>query len=166
MSSVLPWFFVSDDGVEDSEEFSGDRNESCFLRFAGGDEAAIEGFQDGVEPRSDHRRHEQRGAHARSASCDEALPPPLSGLAGEGTKTSQRRNLLARQTPNLGQFRNEGARRCWADAGYGGQKLLVRPPQRGSPDGRINIAIEVRELFLQGLQQPFDAWLCSLLPRF
>src|SRR5271166_5531781 len=143
MSSGLPWLLISEDGVEDGEELSGGCNESGLLRLAGRGKTGIKGFQDGIEPCCDHRRHEQGGAHARSASLDKAPSPPLSGLAGEGAKTGQRRNLLARQGPKLGELRNEGARGGWANARNGGEKLFVRPPQRRGPDGRIDIAIEV-----------------------
>src|SRR5271166_6156379 len=67
MSSGLPWLLISDDGVEDGEELSGDCNESGLLRLAGRGKTGIKGFQDGIEPCCDHRRHEQGGAHARSA---------------------------------------------------------------------------------------------------
>jgi len=49
--------------------------------------------------------------------------------------------ILARQGPKLGELRNEGARGGWANAGNGGEKLFVRLPQRGSPDGRIDTGL-------------------------
>src|SRR5262249_14721663 len=48
LSSVLPWRFVPDHGVEDDEQFAGDRNESDHLWLSGREKALIEGPQDGV----------------------------------------------------------------------------------------------------------------------
>ncbi len=142
LSSGLPWFLVSDDSVKDGEEFPCNGDEGGFLWLPGGGEAVIEALQDGVEPCRDHRGHEQSGAHARPASRDEGFAAPLPGLPSEGTKADQRGDLLAVQVSKLGQFSDESVRGGWADAGNGGEKLLVRPPQWGLLDGRIDIAVE------------------------
>ncbi len=44
-SSGLPWFLVSEDGVEDGEQLSGDGDDRDYFRFAGRHEARKEGFQ-------------------------------------------------------------------------------------------------------------------------
>src|SRR3954464_11968626 len=48
VSSGLPWFLVSQDGVEDGEELAGDGDEGDHLGLAGGAEAIAEGLEDGV----------------------------------------------------------------------------------------------------------------------
>ncbi len=58
LSSGLPWLLISEDGVEDGEELSCDCNESGLLRLTGRGKTGIKGFQDGIEPCCDHRRHE------------------------------------------------------------------------------------------------------------
>ena len=65
LSSVLPWFLVSDYGVEDGEAFACDGDEGDHFRLSGGDEAVEEGFQYGIVPGSGHGADEQDAAHAR-----------------------------------------------------------------------------------------------------
>src|SRR4051794_41645657 len=86
MSSGLPWFLVSQDGVEDGEELAGDGDEGDHLGLAGGDEALAEGLEDGVVTAGDEGCQEQGAAHTLAAAADHALALPLAGLAGGGGK--------------------------------------------------------------------------------
>src|SRR4051812_49460614 len=86
MSSGLPWFLVSQDGVEDGEELAGDGDEGDHLGLAGGAEAIAEGLEDGVVTAGDEGCEEQGAAHALAAAADHALALPLAGLAGVGGK--------------------------------------------------------------------------------
>src|SRR4051794_41987230 len=84
MSSGLPWFLVSQDGVEDGEELAGDGDEGDHLGLAGGAEVIAEGLEDGVVTAGDEGCEEQGAAHALAAAADHALALPLAGLAGVG----------------------------------------------------------------------------------
>src|SRR4051794_41412120 len=84
MSSGLPWFLVSQDGVEDGEELAGDGDEGDHLGLAGGAEVIAEGLEDGVVTAGDEGCEEQGAAHALAAAADHALALPLAGLAGGG----------------------------------------------------------------------------------
>src|SRR4051794_41796718 len=86
MSSGLPWFLVSQDGVEDGEELAGDGDEGDHLGLAGGAEVIAEGLEDGVVTAGDEGCEEQGAAHALAAAADHALALPLAGLAGGGGK--------------------------------------------------------------------------------
>jgi hypothetical protein len=63
MSSVLPWFFVPEDGVEDGEEFSSDGDESELFRLSGVEEAKIESAQNGIASGGGDGGHIERAAH-------------------------------------------------------------------------------------------------------
>src|SRR4051812_49710194 len=88
MSSGLPWFLVSQDGVEDGEELAGDGDEGDHLGLAGGAEAIAEGLEDGVVTAGHEGCQEQGAADALAAAADHALALPLAGLAGGGGKAS------------------------------------------------------------------------------
>ena len=74
MSSGLPWFLVSQDGVEDGEELAGDGDEGDHLGLAGGAEVIAEGLEDGVVTAGDEGCEEQGAAHALAAAADMLLP--------------------------------------------------------------------------------------------
>src|SRR5690348_11834764 len=79
-SSGLPWLTVSEDGVEDGQEFVGDRDGGDHLRFSGGQEPLVEGLENGVVPFGDLSAEEQDCAHGGSTTTDVCLPLPPSGL--------------------------------------------------------------------------------------
>src|SRR5205085_7775612 len=76
VSSGLPWFLVSQDGVEDGEELAGDGDEGDHLGLSGGAEAFAEGFEDGVVAGGDEGCQEQGGAHALATAANHALAFP------------------------------------------------------------------------------------------
>src|SRR3954467_13210403 len=93
VSSGLPWFLVSQDGVEDGEELAGDGDEGDHVGLSGGAEAFAEGFEDGVVTGRDEGGQEQGGAHALASTGDHALAFPVAGLAGVGGKAGEARDL-------------------------------------------------------------------------
>src|SRR3954452_4632757 len=84
VSSGLPWFLVSQDGVEDGEELAGDGDEGDHVGLSGGAEAFAGGLEDGVVTGRDEGGQEQGGAHALASAGDHALAFPVAGLAGGG----------------------------------------------------------------------------------
>src|SRR3954453_7452456 len=83
MSSGLPWFLVSQDGVEDGEELAGDGDEGDHLGLAGGAEAIAEGLEDGV---CDGWRRGLRGTGRSARSCGRrrSCSCPSTGRTGGG----------------------------------------------------------------------------------
>src|ERR1700743_3187922 len=88
-SSVLPWAIVSEDGVEDGEQFSGDCDQGHHFRLTGVEETLVEGLQDWVVPRGDESAQVGRGTDRGTATCNHAFTAPASGLAGVRGKPGQ-----------------------------------------------------------------------------
>src|SRR3954464_1442430 len=128
VSSGLPWFLVSQDGVEDGEELAGDGDEGDHVGLAGGAEAFAEGFEDGVVTGRDESGEEQGGAHALASAGDHALAFPVAGLAGVGGQAGEACDLLIVEGSELGQLGDEGSGRDRADAGHGGEEVLLLAP--------------------------------------
>src|ERR1700734_4487553 len=83
-SSVFwaPWLFVSQDGVEDGEEFAGRGDDDEHFGFACVNEALAKGLEDGVVTAGDEACEKEGGAHGLAASGDHGFAFPLAGLAG------------------------------------------------------------------------------------
>src|SRR4051794_41479448 len=134
MSSGLPWFLVSQDGVEDGEELAGDGDEGDHLGLAGGAEVIAEGLEDGVVTAGDEGCEEQGAAHALAAAADHALALPLAGLAGVGGKACEGGGLLLFGGGGLGQLGDEGSGGDRAGArGGGGEGLPFAPGGGAAP---------------------------------
>src|SRR6202167_1320910 len=82
-SSVFwaPWLFVSQDGVEDGEEFAGCRDGDKHFGLAGVDEALAKGLEDGVVTAGGEACEKEGGAHGLAAAGDHGFALPLAGLA-------------------------------------------------------------------------------------
>src|SRR5215207_11678353 len=70
LSSVLPWFLISDHGVEDGEDFAGDGDESDLLWFPAAAQVLIEQFECRIESAGGERGQEEGLSTA-------ARPPPI-----------------------------------------------------------------------------------------
>src|ERR1700735_5455031 len=77
-----PWLFVSQDGVEDGEEFAGRGDDDEHFGFACVNEALAKGLEDGVVTAGDEACEKEGGAHGLAASGDHGFALPLAGLAG------------------------------------------------------------------------------------
>src|SRR5271165_6989411 len=133
---------VSENGVEDGQEFSRDRDESDHLWLAGGDEAIEEGLEDGIVAFGDHGSHEQGGAHGVASSADEAPTTPLAGLAGERGQAAERGDLLSAELPELGQLSDQRARDGRPYAWRGNQQILLVAPSRRAAHSVIDILVD------------------------
>jgi hypothetical protein len=76
-----PWLFVSEDGVEDGEEFAGRSDGDEHFGLAGVDEALAEGLEDGVVTAGGEACEKEGRAHRFAAAGDHGLTLPLAGLA-------------------------------------------------------------------------------------
>src|SRR4051794_41759325 len=120
VSSGLPWFLVSQDGVEDGEELAGDGDEGDHLGLAGGAEAIAEGLEDGV---CDGWRRGLRGTGRSARSCGRrrSCSCPSTGRTGGGR---------GRGPPGRGAFFFFGGRGR-AAPGLGGCGAAGPPPGAG-----------------------------------
>src|SRR5262249_2610694 len=89
LSSVLPFFVVSEHGVERGEKFASDRDESEHLGFAGGEQTPIEGLEQRIVAAGDESSHVECPACGRAPAGGPALSLSPSGLAGEGSQPGE-----------------------------------------------------------------------------
>lgn len=73
-SSVLPWFFVPDDGVEDGQKFAHGGDEGNDPGLAECDEANAKGLEHRVVTAGDEGCHEQHRVHLGPAPPMKLLP--------------------------------------------------------------------------------------------
>ena len=99
----MPRFFVSQDGVEDSEELSGDGDEGDHFGFVVGDELLMEGAELWVAAGGDHGSDEEGGANSGATSANEAAAAPLSRLSGAGGEAGKCGDLAAIESSELGR---------------------------------------------------------------
>src|SRR3954469_9342376 len=159
VSSGLPWFLVSQDGVEDGEELAGDGDEGDHLGLAGGAEAIAEGLEDGVVTAGDEGCEEQGAAHALAAAADHALALPLAGLAGVGRQACEAGGLLLVEGAARGQLGDGGSGDDRPDAGDGGEEVLLVAPGGRAAHAGVDLGIDLGELLLEGADEAGDALL-------
>src|SRR5437899_1300287 len=80
-SSGLPWFAVSQDGVEDDEELSHAGDERLLAGFAGGAQLLVVRRDDWVLPAGDEGGHEEGGADRGAAAGDGAAAAQRPAVA-------------------------------------------------------------------------------------
>ena len=150
MSSALPWSIVPDDGVEDGEELSCDGDEGDHFRFAGSDEASVEGLELRITPGGGHGSHEESCPHGAAAATDEALAAPLARLPGPGSETTQGGDLTAIEGTEFGQFGDDRPGDRLSYTGDGGEEVFLLPPDRRTANGFVDILIDAGQLLLAG----------------
>src|ERR1700677_195478 len=146
------WLFVSQDGVEDGEEFAGCRDGDKHFGLAGVDEALAKGLEDGVVTAGGEACEKEGGAHGLAAAGDHGLALPLAGVAGERGEAGQACDLLAVERAELRQLGDEGAR-----ARDGGEQVFLVAPCGRSADARIDFCVDLGELLLERGDQAGDA---------
>src|SRR3954453_9326452 len=156
-SSGLPWFLISQDGVEDGEKLASDGNDGDHLGFTGGNEAVAEGLEDGVVTAGHEGGEEQRGTHALAPATDHALALPPAGLAGVGGKAGEAGDLLVVEGAELRQLGDEGSRSGRSDAGHRGEEVLFVAPGRRAAHADVDLGIDFGELLLERDDQAGDA---------
>ena len=98
---IAPGALVAQNGVEEDEEFSGDRRERQLGRLARRAQALIEGPEHRVVPRRDQGRHVEHGAHRRPAAPAGPPPPEGATIAGERGDAHQGRDRVAIEVPQF-----------------------------------------------------------------
>ena len=150
----MPRCAVTQHGVEDHQEFAHGGGQCQLGRFAAGPEALVEGADHRVVPAGDQRRHVERAAHHPAAALDAALAAALAGIPRDRREPGQSGDRFAVAAAELGQQRQQRARRDRPDAGHrrqdGGPLRAVRLRR----ERRRDLLVERRELGLQPGQMP------------
>jgi len=79
---------------QDREELAHARGERDFLGFTRGEEATIKGSEHRIAAGADERGHEQRRAHGRPPTPDEALVRQSAAVASQRRDADQRGDLF------------------------------------------------------------------------
>src|ERR1700682_3451160 len=104
MSSGLPWFAISQDGVEDDDELSDARGESLLAGFAGGSKLGVIRGDDGVGAAGDQGGHVEGGAHRGTTAGDGAATSQRTAVAVDRRDSDQGGDLAAGEPAELGQL--------------------------------------------------------------
>ena len=167
LCGVSPGLFVSEEGVEDGEEFVHRGDEREFLFLALEDESLIEGFDGRVEADGTEGGHVQRGPDGGSTAEDGALASEGSAVAVDGRDTDEGGDLLPGAVSEFGEFGDERAGGLRSDAGRGLEEFLSFAPQRAVSQPLIEFDIEVFELLCEddedGLKTRLDSGAAGLL---
>src|SRR5262249_17114897 len=139
LSSVLPFFVVSEHGVERGEEFAGDRDEGERLGFTGGEQTPVEGLKERIVTAGDESGHVESPASGPAAAGNHALAFPASGLTREGSQPGEACDLAAREGAELWQFCQDRPRQDVADAWNGLQEVFLFTPGRGAADQSVDV---------------------------
>src|SRR5882672_6888951 len=108
-SSGLPRFLLSDDGVEDGQELSGDGDGGKDLGFSGLDQALAKGAEGRVEAAGDQGGDEEGSPDRAAAAADKASALPGAGLAGPRGEPGEGGDLAAAEGAQLGHLGQQGA---------------------------------------------------------
>src|SRR5581483_3209318 len=149
-SSDLPWSLVSQDGVEDGEQLSCDRDERDHFWLTGSNEVPVKGLEHRVVRYGSQCAHKGCGAHGGAAAADHALATPATRLARVGSETGETSDTAAVELAELGQFGEECAGQCLADTGDRSEQILLGAPDRRAAHHRVDVAIDLVELLLEG----------------
>ena len=116
MSSGLPWFAVSQDGVEDDDELARTGDEGLLAGFAGGSELGVIRGDDRVGAAGDQGGHIEAGMHGDAAAGDGAAGAQRAAVAVDRGDVDQRGDLAAAEMAEFREFGDLGAQRRLADA--------------------------------------------------
>src|ERR1700693_2213186 len=155
-SSGSPWFTVSQDVVEDDEELSHAGDEGLFAGFAGGSEFLVVGSDERVFPAGDEGGHREAGADRGAAAGDGAAAAQHTAVTVDRGHPDQGGDLAAGETAEFGQFGDQDAPGCRADAGDTGPEIGIGLPGRAAADCAVDVALEFGEFGLPQGQMPFD----------
>src|SRR5579863_10639640 len=114
VSSGLPWFAVSQDGVEDDDELTDAGGERLFSGFAGGSEFFVVSGDYGIGAAGDQGGHEESGAHAGAPAGDGAASAQGAAVAVDRGDTDQSGDFAAIESAELGQLGDQGPQGCGA----------------------------------------------------
>src|SRR5262249_16765813 len=149
LSSVLPFFVVSEHGVERGEKFASNCDEGEHFGFAGGEQTSVEGLEGRIVAAGNESSHVECPACGTAAAGDHALAFPAPGLTGEGSQPREACDLAARESAELWQFCQDRPRQDVADGWNGLQQIFLFTPGGRAADQSADVAIDLRQLLLE-----------------
>src|SRR5690606_9458431 len=81
---------------------------------------------------------------------------PCAAVAVEGGEAGESGELAPVEVAEFGQFGDQGACDRLADAGHGGEEVLLGAPGGGAADGAVDLAFDVGELGPEDGEDLFD----------
>ena len=117
------------------------------------------GADDGVMACGGQCGHGQGAADLEAAAVDAASAPHRSGVPSHGRHADQSGDLPPGEVTELRQVGDQGGAGDWADAAGGAQQCVEFTEVGGHVSGHI--VVDIPELFLDGLDQRFDATAAS-----
>src|ERR1700730_10103331 len=156
-SSGLPWFLVSQDGVEDGEEFSHASGDGDFGRFAGGAQPLIGMAERQLVANGDHDRHKEGGAHRAAATGDGASAPEGTAIAVEGSQPGKAGDFAAVEGAPFGYFCDQRTGDGVADRRHACEQVLLLAPCRTAAAPLVDVLLDLTELGLQHGQDTLQA---------
>src|SRR5258705_8965397 len=163
LSSVLPWRLVPDHGVEDGEEFTGDRDEGDHFRLSCREEALIEGLQDRVVLAGRESGHIDCGACGSAATGNHALALPTTGLTRERCHPDEAGDMTTREATEFRNLSQEATRGFVGHARDGDHEILVRAPNRRAADQAADVIADGLQLLFQHLDVAVPALADSVI---
>src|SRR5882757_5797724 len=104
----IPGLVVSEHGAEDGHDLSSHSDEGDLWLLAVGNEALVEGLEDGIGAAGGERCHVDHPAQSMPAAPDDAATFKGAGVEVVGRQTSERCNLASRGLPDLRRQRQYG----------------------------------------------------------
>jgi hypothetical protein len=160
---LLPWGSISQDCIEDCEEFSTDCGEDNLLGFACIEEFQGKGLEVGIMTRSCHGSEEEHSAWDGSATSNHAVAAPLSRLSGPWREACKGSDLSSVERAKLGHFGEKGASNDLANPRNRTEQLLAFAPQGRGLDHAVNRVIEAGEFRFKRCDDAANALLHVLL---
>ncbi|KQT46864.1 hypothetical protein ASG47_09590 [Devosia sp. Leaf420] len=115
---------VSQNGIGDDDDFSGNSDEGELFGFAGGGEGSEELTKQASAAACGEGRHVESNPHTRTSATDAALAAEQAAVIVEGGQTCQRSDGLGRAMAGLRQEGQQRGGGDQADARDGPQEAL------------------------------------------
>src|SRR3569623_918256 len=147
MSSGVPRCFVSEDSVENGEEFSCHSGDGEHLGFSGFEKAFVECLEGWLVSASHNCCDEDCRAHSFSSTSNHALGFPMARLARVSSKASQARNALAVKRAQFRHLSEKGAGGLQPHPRNGSEQVHLLPPGWRSTNRVVVFLIEFSQFF-------------------
>ena len=121
----MPWDSVSEDGVEDGEQFAHGGDEGEFLGSAGGDEALVDGLDLVVVSAGGEGRHVQDVADGDAAAGDHAPATEAAAVAVDWCDADQCGDASAVEGSQFRQLGEQSSGGGGADPGNALQQVFL-----------------------------------------
>ena len=151
--------------VEDGEQFAHGGGERELLRFAGGQQALVEGLQDGVVTNRRDRRHVERGTHLRPPTPQSAFAAQASAIAVERRNPHQLGDRTPSEAAEFGQLGEHRGAQHWTNPQNSTQQILALAPDGRAAQHPVEVAVTLLEPGLEPTDVGADLFVQRLAAR-